>query len=68
MIIFFLKIFPHEKTPKLMILEVPQPRDYYRTIRDIEMHVPSRGVVNFHGLGLDLWRILGHKIMVLVSS
>ena len=47
--------FPDNKnTPKLMILEVPQPREYNRTLRDIEMLLPSLGVVRFHGLGPDL--------------
>ena len=52
--IFLLKIVLHKNSPKLMILELPKPRDYYRPIRAIEMHVPSPGVVNFHGLGPDL--------------
>ena len=46
--------FHHKNTPKLMILEVPQPWEYYRTLRDIETLLPSLGVVKFHGLGLDL--------------
>ena len=50
-----------------MILEVSQPQDVYRTIQDIEMLVPSLGVVRFHGLGPDLSRILCHEIMVIVS-
>ena len=37
-----------------MILEVPQPQEYYRTLRDIEMLVPGPEVVRFHGLGADL--------------
>ena len=50
-----------------MILEVPQPWEHYRTLRDIETLVPSPGVVIFHGLGPDLRRVLRHEIMVLVS-
>ena len=44
----------HKNTPKLMILEVPQPWEYYRTLLDIETLLPSFGVVKFHGLGPDL--------------
>ena len=64
---FFWKFSDHKNTPKLMILELPQPQDYYRTIRDIEIHIPSPGVVRFHGLGPDLWKILGHENMFLLS-
>ena len=50
-----------------MILEVPRPRDYYRTIRHIEMLAPNPGVVRFHGLERDLLKVLGPEIMVLMS-
>ena len=57
MIVFFEKkksFFDHKNTPKLMILEVPQPWEYDRTLWDIETLLPSLGVVKFHGLGPDL--------------
>ena len=54
MIFFVDDLFAHKNTPKLIILEVPQPQEYDRTLRDIETLLPSFGVIKFHGLGPDL--------------
>ena len=37
-----------------MILEVPHTQEHYRTLWDIEMLIPSPGVVRFYGLGPDV--------------
>ena len=37
-----------------MILEIPQPREYYRTLGDVEILLPNVGVVRFDGQGLDV--------------
>ena len=50
----FNEFFAHTNTPKLIILEVPQPQEYDRTLWDIETLLPSFGVIKFHGLGPDL--------------
>ena len=51
---FFPTIFLPENLHKLIVLRVPQPREYDITIQDIEILFPSLGVVKFDGLGLDL--------------
>ena len=62
-----IRFFSAKNFKKLIILEVPRPREYDRTIPRIEMLLPSSGVVKFHGLGPDLRRVLGQKMMVLLS-
>ena len=60
MIFFFRFFFDNKNTPKLMILEVPLPREHYRTLRDIEMLLPI--LLASAGLGSDNFGLRVPKI------
>ena len=59
--------FNHKTVQKLIVLEVLRPREYDRTLWHPSAVLFGLYFIKFHGLGPELWRILCHEIMVLLS-